>query len=100
MRGFILRKYFYFFGIIFILIILIPIISVIITEKEGTDKISVYVKDKDETVEMEINQYIKEAVSAEMPVEFSDEAIKAQAVAVRTYLNKRIDNAKKNGKDE
>lgn len=95
-----MKKYIWFFIGVFILIILIPIVTVIITDKEDTDEILVYIKEKDETVPMDINQYIKEAVSAEMPVEFSDEAIKAQAVAVRTYLKKRIDNYEKNGADE
>lgn len=104
MRGFILKKYIYFFACVFVLIILIPMISVMITretnKEENNNEILVYIKEEDKTVSMDINQYIKEAVSAEMPVEFADEAIKAQAVAVRTYLKKRIDNAKKNGTDK
>ncbi len=97
-----MKKYFCFFGIIFILIIIIPIISVMVTKKieiKDTDEILVYVKDRNKTEKMDIDQYLKETVSAEMPAEFSEEAIKAQAVAMRTYLKKRIDNAKKNGND-
>lgn len=37
-------------------------------------------------------EYIVGVVSAEMPVSFENEALKAQAIAARTYAYKRIDN--------
>lgn len=51
--------------------------------------IKVYIKDEDRVEEIEISQYLKEVVSAEMPADFHIEALKAQAVAARTYLLNR-----------
>lgn len=48
--------------------------------------VSVYLKSEDRVEEMDINDYLKRVVAAEMPVDFSDEALKAQTVAARTYL--------------
>lgn len=55
-------------------------------------KIKVYIKDKDKVEEMSLENYIKGVVAAEMPVEFELEALKAQAVAARTYAFSRIMN--------
>lgn len=41
----------------------------------------------------DIDEYIKGVVAAEMPVSFPEEALKAQAVASRTYAIRAIDNA-------
>ena len=61
------------------------------SEKELTDTqiISVYIKEEERISEMELEQYIKEVTAAEMPAEFYPEALKAQAVAARTYLINR-----------
>lgn len=53
------------------------------------DKVKVYIKKDDKVVEMNTMQYLKEVVAAEMPADFYDEALKAQAVAARTYLVNR-----------
>ena len=42
---------------------------------------------------MDIEEYIKGVLAAEMPVSFPPEALKAQAVAARTYAVRTIDNA-------
>ena len=57
-------------------------------ETEAT--VSVYIKDEDKVVTMSKSQYLKEVVSAEMPADFEMEALKAQAVAARSYLESRI----------
>lgn len=79
-----------------ILIVLVPVICILVTggvyEYKKTNEILVYVVSEDKTVKMDTEQYIKEVVSAEMPVEFEDEALKAQAVAARTYLASKIYN--------
>lgn len=49
----------------------------------------VYVKNEDKVLEMNESQYLKEVVSAEMPASFETEALKAQAVAARSYLVSR-----------
>lgn len=59
-------------------------------EERGNDEtVSVYVAAEDKVEEMNLNQYLKEVVSAEMPADFETEALKAQAVAARSYLEAR-----------
>ena len=71
-------------------------------EKNGEpcQTILVYRKDENQTVEMDTSQYLKEVVSAEMPAQFHEEALKAQAVAARTYLVNRVNAARKSGAAE
>ncbi len=86
--------------VIFITII-IPFFAVYFTGGLGLKKgepfktVKVYVKEDDKVVEMDTSQYLKEVVGAEMPASFGEEALKAQAVAARTYLCSK----KKNGGD-
>lgn len=65
---------------------------------EAEDKLSVYIKSEDRVTEMSKGQYLKEVVSAEMPASFELEALKAQAVAARSYLESR--RKAYNNKDE
>ncbi len=58
-------------------------------EPENEETLSVYVSAEDKVVEMNKSQYLKEVVSAEMPASFEPEALKAQAVAARSYLESR-----------
>lgn len=53
--------------------------------KEGEVIIKVYIKTEDIVKEMSLEEYLKGVVAAEMPAEFEVEALKAQAVAARTY---------------
>ena len=53
-------------------------------------KVSVYVSEEDCVKDMDINEYLKCVVAAEMPADFEEEALKAQAVAARTYLYSHI----------
>ena len=46
-------------------------------------------------ISMTVEQYLVGVVSAEMPITFEPEALKAQAVAARTYAMKRIEEGKK-----
>ncbi len=50
------------------------------------EKIVVYITEEDKAVEMDFEDYIICVVSAEVPAVFHTEAIKAQAVAARTYI--------------
>lgn len=52
---------------------------------DGGPKIKVYITEKKEMSEMFLEEYIRGVVAGEMPVEFDIEALKAQAVAARTY---------------
>lgn len=65
------------------------------TQEEKIETISVYIAEEDRVEEMNVNQYLKEVVSAEMPAEFYPEALRAQAIAARTYLVNRINAYKK-----
>lgn len=56
--------------------------------------IKVYRTDLQKTVVMELEEYIKGVVAAEMPVKFQIEALKAQAVAARTFALKRASSGK------
>lgn len=47
--------------------------------------IKVYITEKNKIEEMKLEEYIVGVVASEMPAEFSEEAIKAQAVAARTF---------------
>jgi len=76
---------------IFILTLIVPfiVVRICINNNEKEKYINVYVKAEEKVREMEVSQYLKEVVSAEMPAEFEFEALKAQAVAARTYLERK-----------
>ena len=48
-------------------------------------KIAIYLKDEGKKIELDMNEYLVGAVAAEMPAEYHDEALKAQAIASHTY---------------
>jgi stage II sporulation protein D len=58
--------------------------------KEDEYPIKVYLKAEKKTVTMPIEQYVRGVVAAEMPVRFENEALKAQAVAARTYIVRKM----------
>lgn len=61
------------------------------SEYEGDRvKISVYIEPEDKVEEMWLEEYVTGVVAAEMPAEFAFEALKAQAVAARTYAYGRL----------
>jgi stage II sporulation protein D len=53
-------------------------------------KINVYLVDESEIREMDLEEYVAGVVTAEMPALFEPEALKAQAVAARTYAYARM----------
>ncbi|MFC4769500.1 stage II sporulation protein D [Effusibacillus consociatus] len=61
-----------------------------LTVKTDDTKIKVFLTEKQEVVEVPLEEYVKGVVAAEMPVTFSMEALKAQAVAARTNAVRRI----------
>jgi stage II sporulation protein D len=48
--------------------------------------VKVYIDEEDKVVEMKLEDYVVGVVAAEMPALFEEEALKAQAVAARTYV--------------
>ncbi|MDK2799750.1 MAG: stage sporulation protein [Clostridiales bacterium] len=65
------------------------------TVKKTQQIIKVYIAEEDKVVDMNFNEYLKGVVAAEMPASFNIEALKAQAVAARTYVYYRLINYKK-----
>lgn len=59
--------------------------------------VSVFLADEGRSEDMDENEYLKCVVAAEMPADFELEALKAQAVAARTYLYAHVEQAKKGG---
>lgn len=76
-------------GFLFILFIPYLIVHFGCKTEKNSGTVSVYVADEDIVREMNVTQYLKEVTAAEMPAEFYEEALKAQAVAARTYLESR-----------
>lgn len=68
---------------------------------DGNETVKVYITSENRIEEINIEDYICGVVSSEMPASFELEALKAQAIAARTYLaSKRIKNCTKaNGAD-
>ena len=60
-------------------------------QKTGAN-VKMYSHATDEIISMPIEEYLVGVVAAEMPAEFPEEALKAQAVAARTYLMKRLNS--------
>lgn len=67
----------------------------IINNKKETNNIKIRVLKKDNTIESyNLEDYLIGVVSSEMPITFEEEALKAQAVASRTYALKQMENNK------
>jgi stage II sporulation protein D len=88
---------------LFLAIVILPALVVLRGQRQevkvdtsGSPLINVLnVKTKEIEV-LPLEEYIVGVVAAEMPVDFETEALKAQAVAARTYTIKRYEAAKKN----
>jgi stage II sporulation protein D len=52
--------------------------------------VSIYLSQQEKVARVPLEQYIAGVVAAEMPVNFELEALKAQAIAARTYIVRRI----------
>ena len=74
--------------------VFLPMIIICISDKISTEEkkeyINVYIAGEDRVEKMNVSQYLKEVTAAEMPADFHIEALKAQAVAARTYLRYKI----------
>ncbi|WP_243633393.1 stage II sporulation protein D [Paenibacillus xerothermodurans] len=52
-------------------------------------EVALYLTKQKKVVRLELNQYVRGVIAAEMPIEFELEAMKAQAMAARTYIIRR-----------
>lgn len=88
-------------AVILTLVIVLPVVIVFVTGKglgpvhnkvnvHEEININVYMPEKNKTVTMGLEQYVKGVLAAEMPAEFEIEALKAQAIAARTYAVKQM----------
>ena len=82
----------------FIIIFIFLIIFSTLKKKENTEQnnkeeiIHMTLSSTNDIVELEMDEYLKGVVLAEMPASFSLEALKAQAVAARTYTTKKLNS--------
>ena len=58
----------------------------------NSKKIFMTVSKTNDIIELDLEEYLKGVLLAEMPMSFSLEALKAQAVASRTYIIKKLEN--------
>ena len=92
----------YMIGIVSFAVIVVPVLitGVNLSKESGgnmTDlsslesvMLNVYLHDKNKIVSMTLEEYVQGVVGAEMPAEFSEAALQAQAVAARTYAVKHM----------
>ncbi|ERI89460.1 stage II sporulation protein D [Clostridiales bacterium oral taxon 876 str. F0540] len=59
--------------------------DIVLKNVKGEANIKVFLSEQDKVVDMSLEDYVRGVVSGEMPAEFDIEALKAQAVAARTY---------------
>ena len=57
-------------------------------------KVKLYRKSENKVYELDLEEYITSVVSGEVPANFDEEALKAQAVAARTYYVNKINKQK------
>lgn len=82
--------------LITLVMLLIPYMVVVFLTKEN-NKIEVRIKkENNEIITIELEEYIIGVLAGEMPVSFNIEALKAGAVASRSYVLKKMKNNTKN----
>ncbi|HZG87359.1 stage II sporulation protein D [Paenibacillus sp.] len=59
-------------------------------EASASIVVPVFVTGRKEVVKVPLEQYVRGVLAAEMPADFELEALKAQAIAARTYLARRL----------
>ena len=87
----------------FLIVLGLPclIINIFTPQENKLQKtVKVYFKDENQVRDMDFEEYIKGVVMAEMPASFELEALKAQAVAARSYALHKMEGGKEdNGAD-
>ena len=63
-------------------------------------KVKLYRKAEDKVEEVDLEQYVMGVVASEEPASFGEEALKAQAVAARTFYMNRRSNPNKDDKEK
>ena len=105
-----MKKFLITYSIFILLIFTLPVITVTlgglgtggkstspgIRKYENARKIKLFNHKTGEVTEIDCEEYLYGVVSAEMPAEFPLEALKAQAVAARSYLENKLLNGSNN----
>ncbi|NLM37592.1 MAG: stage II sporulation protein D [Firmicutes bacterium] len=74
----------------FVLLCLLPLFLVKCTPAPPGITVHLYLKEEKRIIALDLEEYVKGVVAAEMPAEFGLEALKAQAVAARTVAVRRL----------
>ncbi len=92
-----MKRILFFIFLLFCVIILLPSLLAVFlsrpTEKtplSASPTVAVWRADTKEVVHFDLETYLCGVVAAEMPASFHEEALKAQAVAARTYIYNRM----------
>lgn len=97
-----MRRIFWFFASLFFILLILPTLLTrgcslyhpkkppVIPTGDQLIKIKVFREDTGRLMELPLSEYLMGVVAAEMPANFHLEALKAQAVAARTYALKRM----------
>lgn len=85
-------------------VVILLFFAIFINNKESSNEkadesIVVYLNKNDNIIELNINDYLIGVVGQEMPASFNDEALKAQAVAARTFAYNYLNDNSINIKD-
>ncbi|HHW13022.1 MAG TPA: stage II sporulation protein D [Firmicutes bacterium] len=78
------------FLFIFVLLCLLPLFLVKCTPAPPGITVQLYLNEEKKIIALDLEEYVKGVVAAEMPAEFDLEALKAQAVAARTVAVRRM----------
>lgn len=101
-----MKKLFFIILFFVLLILFVPYCTVLLLSPppptpsptgEFARKITAYSTESDSVSEVDFEQYLKGVVAAEMPASFCDEALKAQAVAARSYILRRMQGYERDG---
>lgn len=93
--------------LLWVIIIIIPlfIVTIFIKEKQidygliSKRNVRILLEEEDKIIEMPLENYVLGVVAGEMPMSFTEEALKAQAVAARTYVLKKMEGNSSNDYD-
>lgn len=111
-----IKRLAFLFSFFFVLVVLIPALFCLAVKKPlpeednkineisdvtSTKIISSYIVEQNEVINIGLEEYITGVVAAEMPAAFEKEALKAQAVAARSYILSKTSSGQKhdNGAD-
>lgn len=63
-------------------------------------KVKLYHRSEDRVEEIDLEEYVMGVVASEVPANFEEEALKAQAVAARTFYMSKRNNPNKEEKEK